>query len=298
MKSSILAAALIIAGVAPLAAQEDVHECSLVVPSATCFKMFTAAEISQVRSGIALSGGNPIMGASSTLGMRLGAIPRVTIAARMTGARLEMPDLETPTSTETVSSLPRSLNVDASIGVFSGLSLFPTVGGFGSIDLIASYGKLSLPDGDGFTTDPSSFAGGVRVGILRESFTAPGISVTAMYRKIGDIENEHTATGAFRLTNNSAVSLRGTVGKRLLMLGATVGVGYDSYSSELEAFGPISVPPTSFAVSSDDFKNSRTTLFANLSWTMLVLHIVGEGGVQRGGDEDALFGSLAVRLAL
>ena len=257
---------------------------------------FYIGEVTQQRVGIALSGGNPVPGASSTLGMRLGTIPRISVGVRMTGVQLDIPDLESGNANDELSSIPRSKNIDASIGVFSGLSLFPTVGGFGSIDLLASYGQLSMPDDDGYGDDPDSWGVGLRLGILRESFTAPGVSVSGMYRKIGDVrhqvgEPERDAGTVLLLENNRAINLRATVGKRLLMLGAVAGIGYDRYSSDAQLFVPFS------AALERELTTSTTTLFANLSWSMLVVHIVGEAGVQRS-DEDAYYGSLAVRLAL
>jgi hypothetical protein len=254
------------------------------------------AEITQARVGIGLSGGNPILGASSTAGIRLGAIPRLSLSVRVTGVQLSIPNAETTNATDELKSIARSFNVDASIGVFSGFSLLPTVGGFASVDVLASYGKMSLSEDDGYTRDPDSWAVGVRLGILRESFTAPGISVSATYRKFGDVrhivgEPELDAGTITTLDNGNAFSLRGTIGKRILMLGAVAGLGYDRYSSDIRFVSFVSTR-------NRDFTNSGTTVFANLSWTMLILHVVGEGGVQRGGGENAFYGSLALRLAL
>jgi hypothetical protein len=264
-----------------------------------CVRMGAAAEITQARVGIGLAGGNPVPGASSTLGIRFGALPRISVAARMTVVSLDIPDVQARGLPGELTSMPRSLNIDASVSIFSGLSLLPTVGGFGSIDLLASYGKLSLSRDEGFVQSPSSWAAGVRVGILRESFTAPGLSVSAMYRSFGDTQFGSTFGPAdgpgtfYRLTDAHAWITRATVGKRLLMFGALAGVGYDRYQSTATASHE-----AEFAVTDDDFSHSRTTVFGNLSWSMLILHIVGEGGFQRGGSEDAFYGSLAIRLAL
>lgn len=263
---------------------------------AVCMRMGNVAELAQVRSGIALSGGNPLAGASSTLGLRLGAIPRLSAAVRMTGAQFEDPNFSDRGTDQT--SIARSLNIDASVGIFGGMSLVPTVGGFGSIDVLASYGKLSLPD-DFLQEDVQSWAAGVRVGILRESFTAPGVSVSAMYRKIDDQQVGSTFSPQdgpgtyFTLSDSHLWSTRATVGKRILMLGAVAGVGYDKFSGKATIANG-----SAFNYAEDDFSNDRTTLFGNVSWSMIVLHIVGEAGVQRGGDENAYYGSLAVRLAL
>ena len=262
-----------------------------------CTRMGEAAEVAQVRSGIALSGGNPVMGASSTLGIRLGAIPRITVAGRFTAARLETQDVREPSQRD-INGFARSLNLDAAVGVFSGLSLLPTVGGFGSVDVLASFGRLTLPD-EFLQSDINSWGLGVRLGVLRESFTAPGVAVTGMYRRIGDIQHGSTFGPAdgpgthFILTDGSALSARATVGKRLLMLGAVAGVGYDRYSATAKA-----QDAQNFSITADDFTSSRTTVFGSLSWTMLILHVIGEGGIQQGGDENAFYGSFAVRLAL
>ena len=294
MRKVLAAFAALLVSAAPSFAQNALED--RCAGDAMCMRMGNVAELAQVRTGIALAGGNPLAGASSTLGLRLGAIPRLSAAVRMTGVQFEDPNFSDRGTDQT--TIARSLNIDASVGVFSGLSLFPTVGGFGSIDLLASYGKLSLPD-DFLQEDVQSWAAGVRVGILRESFTAPGVSVSAMYRKIddqqvGSIFSPQDGSGTyFTLSDSHVWSTRATVGKRVLMLGAVAGVGYDKFSSKATIANG-----TNFNYAEDDFSNDRTTLFGNVSWSMIILHLVGEAGVQRGGDENAYYGSLAVRLAL
>jgi hypothetical protein len=140
----------------------------------------------------------------------------------------------------------------------------------------------------------------VRIGILRESFTAPGISVSGMYRKIGDFDHAGSPQIAdlpvMRFQGNEVVSLRATIGKRILMLGATAGIGYDRQHSRPTLFPPESLPPS--PPQRRDVESSATTIFGNLSWTMLILHIVGEAGVQRADGESGIYGGLSIRLAL
>lgn len=300
MRKFIAAVMLMVASPALVLAQNALAERCPADPlnGPFCQRMASAAELAQVRTGIGLTGGNPVLGASSTLGMRLRAIPRLTLAARMTGVQLNVPDVRARSSTGDVGNLPRSINLDAAVGVFSGVSLLPTVGGFGSIDVLASYGQLSLPD-EYVQDNLQSWAVGVRIGILRESFTAPGIAVSGTYRTIdgqtfGNFFGPTNGPGTYFVVRDSKVwSARATVGKRILMLGAVAGVGYDKYTGvgEVQDQG-------AFHIESDDFNNSRTTLFANLSWTMLMVNFIAEGGVQRGGADNTNYGSLAVRLAL
>lgn len=280
-----------------------------------CNAVAQHAHMAQAAAGIALAGGNPVPGASSTLGMRIGKIPRMTVSVRATGAFLNLQSLRgfPNARDDDEKGLARSLNLDAAVGLLSGWSLAPTIGGFGSVDLLASVGRLSLPDE--FTEAGKSWAVGARVGILRESFTAPGVSLTGMYRSIGDIRYG-TPTGcpfvacdaSYSLKDNSVTSVRAVVGKRLFVLGANAGVGYDRFSSQpdvqLAGIGEGTYP---------ELEQDRFTAFGNVAWTLLLLNIVVEGGYQRGNGEfeaplpsthesrtqkSTYYGSLAVRLAL
>ncbi|HUP88629.1 MAG TPA: hypothetical protein VM100_04745 [Longimicrobiales bacterium] len=230
----------------------------------------------QTRVGIGFAGGNPVPGASSTLGMRIGRIPRVSVAARGSAVHIDP-------------STAMSVNLDVAVGLYSGMTLAPTIGGFASIDLIGSVGRMGLKDDAGFESDPTSWAIGARIGILRESFTVPGVAVSATYRKIGDVRwGNATNINEFTLADNSVTSVRATIGKRLFVFGATAGVGYDRFASDLNIGAAV-------------FKNTRRTAFIDATWTMLVLNLVAEGGVQTGGDSpnsSGYFASLAARLVL
>jgi len=281
---------------------------------AFCARLAEAAEVTQARVGLGFTGGNPVPGTGSTLGRRIRRVPRVSVAARITGVDTDLPPISSIGSSNEVGFFLPTFNVDAAVGILNGMSLAPTVGGFGSADLLLSYGRSSLPGDDGFEDSPSSWGVGARVGILRESFVVPGVSVSAMYRRIGDIDFGDRALerrdAFFGLSDNSVLSLRGTVGKRLLMLGATAGVGYDKYKSDVEIV--LENPDDGDVYSLNErVKTDRTTLFGNLSWSMLILHISGEVGWQSGGDalptptnfesqseKGTWYGSLAVRLSI
>ena len=282
-----------------------------------CNAIVEAVEIGQPRLGLSLIGGNPVPGASSTLGMRLGAIPRLSLAGRVTAVTLDLPAIDRVNSDDDIKAAVPSINLDASLGVLTGLSLFPTVGGFGSIDVIASVGMIPVPEGEGFGGDnPFSWALGARLGILRESFTAPGISVTGTYRRMSDVTyGDRTLADEqsyFEASDMSMLSVRGVIGKRILMLGANAGVGYDRFKSNVAFGGVVSGSPR-FDFAEDDFTNNRTMAFGSLSFTMLILSIIAEAGWQNGGDEftatlptgqssktqkSAYFGSLAIRLSI
>src|SRR5215211_1502664 len=106
---TIMFAALALGIAAPLQAQN--------CPSGILCNEARIAAITQARTGIGLSAGNPILGASSTLGLRLGAMPRITVSARVSGVRLSIPNAETTSTTDELNSIARSMNVDAAVGI-------------------------------------------------------------------------------------------------------------------------------------------------------------------------------------
>ena len=322
-RSAVLSAAAIAVGLfaiaTPAGAQERfASQCAALATADVrnyCARVGEAAEVAQARIGMAFTGGNPVPGSGSTLGRRLRKIPRVSVDARATTIGADLPPTSRIGSDTEVDARVTTFNVDAAVGVVNGFSLLPTVGGFASVDLLASYGFSSLPDDKGFDDSPNSWGLGARVGLLRESFTVPGVSVSAMYRGFGDVDfGDRTLTNrdaAFRLSDQSVFSLRGTVGKRFLTLGATAGVGYDRYSSEVAAILRDPAGGDPLRVSDPDFDSDRTTVFGNVSWSMLIVHLVGEVGWQSGGDvfpaptgfesqadQKAWYGSLAVRVAI
>lgn len=285
-----------------------------------CERVGQAIDIAEPRIGISLSGGNPVPGTASTLGMRLGTVPRISFGVRATAAFADLPPIETVGGTSDLKFASPSIDADASVGVFSGLSVFPTIGGFGSVDVLASAGIIPLPKGKGFgDKSPKTWAVGARVGILRESFTAPGISVSGMYRKLGDLtygdSTFATRNSYFALDNLTAWSYRAAISKRIPLIGfgATAGVGIDKYnaSSSLAVRDPTPLIGSTLRVSATDMKTTRKSAFVNASWTLLLLNIAGEAGWQEGGkaaagatistdklEKAGYFAGIAVRIAL
>lgn len=273
-----------------------------------------AAEALMARVGIASAAGNPVPGTASTFGMKLGPLPRMSLAGRGTLSWLTLPAIERRTSSDNPDGLVASLNTEASVGLYSGLSLAPTVGGFLSVDLLGSFGMTWLPGADGLDNDrPINWGAGARVGITRESFTAPGISLSGMYRDYGEVSygrGDLTTTDAFiHADNHHAWSLRGAISKRVSVLSGTLGVGYDIHSADvlmrIGQNGNLEVEALENGVSA-----KRWSAFANGSFTLLILSLVAEVGWQQGGDapdslpgssdvgKGAIFGGFAMRLAI
>lgn len=293
-----------------------------------CNIVAQTVELTQPRLGAGLSGGNPVPGTASTIGRRLGAMPRFSLNARVTAAVAEIPDISTEASTDENLKFPLGgINADAALGVFNGFSPAPTVGGLGSLDLIGSVGiiPVSLVEDEGFSDEnPVTWAAGARLGLLRESFTLPGVSVTGMYRKLGEFtfgDEQLQEDEAFFRSDLEALSVRGAISKDFFFLGLTAGAGWDRYTSNVSfgatTEGALAGTSYSVRVQEAELETDRTMFFGNVSLNFLIVNLVGEVGWQEGGElldptapvppgstiremakDGALFGSVALRLSI
>lgn len=345
MKYALAAAAALAS--APLAAQNDLlSTCEAEVPVAArdrCLAVAQAVDAAQPQLGILMAGGNPTLGTASTGGVRLGVIPRVSLTARVNVVAARLPDIrelqnDETAATETFSVPAPAVGANLSVGLTQGFNLAPMLGGFGSIDLLGSVSVLPLSLVDDFGDNAFSWGAGARIGVLRESFVTPGVSVSVMYRSLGEVSfgevcsgtetasviapgdpNRRTCIGegdfgeiAFGLSNLSA---RAAVSKRLLGLGLTAGVGYDQFETDANfAFSAFELDDARelFRFSDVAVDNDRWSAFANASFTLLVASLVGEVGWMQGSEaiagfpagsdfdpaEGTWFGSLGFRISL
>ena len=332
---------------APVAAQRDLVSACAGVPAearSTCLDVAQAGESAQPQLGILIAGGNPVLGTASTSGLRLGVLPRVSASVRINGVVGRIPSilegLDETDESETL--IVPALGANATVGVFPGLSVAPTIGGVGSVDLLGSATWLPFKavDAEGFEAGSDDFAWGVgaRVGLLRESFTMPGVSVSLMRHSLGRVafgracENGETVVApgqtlcpsggdpgevGFDLTSWSA---RGAISKRLLGLGLTAGVGYDRSSSDVDfAFrAPTTVGCTGgncarvYRFEDRQVKNGRWSAFVDGSMTLLLVTLTAEAGWMQGDkpipgfseasefdpESGSYFGSLGLRISL
>lgn len=280
-----------------------------------CFNVTEAARILEARTAIAASGGNPVPGTASTLGMRIASQPRLSLAVRLTGVPVRLPGLERSQTESELGFTTVSFSADLAIGLYGGVTVAPTVGGFGSVDLLASVGQLRLPVSDGLVGNVTSWSGGARLGLLRESFTAPGVSLSAMYRRLSSVgygdQGLTEGESWFRLDDVSGWSVRATASKRVLGFGLTAGAGRDHYSAD--AAGRVRDATATGSVLSlraAELRSARTTFFGNAAVTFVILHAAAELGWQSGASEKAalpttgrleragLYGSLALRVVI
>jgi len=283
-----------------------------------CQDVVASLQLVQPKFGLLLAGGNPVLGTASPIGARFRFIPRVHIGGRINLVWADIPDIvDYPSDTLSplgslgfVVPMPQ---LDISIGLLEGFQLGTTLSGFGSIELLGSLSALLLPSGDGFEANVSGFGLGARLGLLRESFTAPGISVSGLYKwhgraQLGDLdEGDRAQFGA----DLRVASFRAGLSKSFVALGVALTLGYDQYWSDVDfalATGPGEV---SEVVSEDapiGLESGRWSAFLDVSYIVLFLNIVAEIGLQeeqklpasRGDELESgnFFGALGIRLTL
>lgn len=264
--------------------------------------------------GLATALGSDNPGTASTLGKRLGAAPRISVALSAIGLPMQMPRIAVQSVrelTDEESFAVVGLRGTVVAGVVDGFQPAPALGGVLSADLLASYSLLRLPGGSGFSGASSGVGLGTRVGLLRESFTLPGISVSAVRRWHNDVQAGDVAggnPGEVRM-DLTVSSLRATVGKNWFVLGLMAGAGWDRYDADAD----VTVLHTNGNTSSTAGKvrSQRSLYFAGGWFNFLISQVSLEVGIAegvsdpftgRGGGYDPAerdwFASGAVRITL
>jgi hypothetical protein len=192
-----------------------------------CAQGAAAAHALQAGLGLLLGAGGPFPASPNTVGQRLHGSPRFLFEAGLAGATFTHPDLAASGTPQRrrVALAPR---VTAGVGVFEGFSPAPTVGGVGALDLLGEVRLLPVPTFDGLDGRAWAMGVGARFGVLRESFSLPGVTLSAMHRRSGGLDYA-PASGApaFVSVEPRVTSFRGVVGKDLMELGLSGGVQWD-----------------------------------------------------------------------
>lgn len=272
-----------------------------------CAQVVNAFQTVQPSVGIAFSGGNPTLGTATTLGTRLGLLPRLSVTARANVAFAKVPDLfgyagvldsagaQLP-AMATLGVPVGSLQADVALGLFNGLSFGPTVGGVGAIDLLGSVALLPQVQDVGLDQSIRNIGVGAKIGLLKQGLLIPGVSVSAMYRRMGDIsfgDLDAGDPGAFT-TDLETLSLRAVVSKGIAVLDFAIGGGYDRYSSDLSLDWRLECPQcpnssggtgaTLEGTIAGELATSAWNVFGNVALDLLVLNVVAEAGYQKATD--------------
>ena len=308
----------LLAGRVSASAQETIQqmaaECFGADPELQPLCLEGALALQAARGGVGLAAaslGTPVPGSTSTLGRRLASSPRLAFSVRGGFTRTDMPDPRAG-GVDEHTFWARTVEVGITVGVLDGFAPVPTVGGIFSLDLLGSATLVGLSDGAGFAGSAEGLGYGLRLGLLRESFTLPGVSVSVARRSMTQAEwgraDVEQVSLAFKPT---VTSVRAAVGKDLLAFGVLGGWGWDRYggATVLAVREPLDGLVRTGQASSDGFTSDRQLYFGGLSYTFLVLQLSAEGGYATGWAEAAgrpagghdptkgsVFGSVAGRL--
>lgn len=296
------AASALLSAAATASAQTSTGTCTVQPALASgadaCTKARDLFAFVMPQVGVALSGGNPVLGEGGTMGgwgkraisLRVSAVqgqlPRNTVPLSVTGARSD--DFGAEGTYVPVPSL------DAAVGVFAGVPAGLT--NIGGVD--ALIGVTYLPDvSEGalrFAPQNGNFAlsYGLRVGLLQESSLVPGVSISAMRRKLPTVTLDYLPGNDSLTVSNLAVAantFRLVASKRFTLLGLAAGIGRDEIESTAGMRGVVNEGIANAPVRSEvvlsGLRNdvSRNTAFVNASFGLSITRIVAEYGWSSAG---------------
>ncbi len=227
----------------------------------------------------ALSGGSPLPASPSTAGRRLPGDPRVVMDGGLLLGTFRTPDLSAGGAGSASRRTVTGARGTIALGLFEGFSPAPTVGGVLGVDLLATVRYASEAGSGGGSA--MAWGAGARVGVVRESFTLPGVTLSALHLRSAEFRHAPTGTEAASVAvRPTLTALRATVGKDLLALGISAGGGVD----RIRGTGRITVPREEGSGSAgaaipgqaDRYTLSRPVAFAGVNFTWIVLQVAGE----------------------
>lgn len=282
----------LVVGPGRLTAQDDLDSaCVTALQPPECRLAAATAHTIRPRIGLVLWGGSPVPGTANTGGLRRRSSPRVSVSGRVALAPVELPPLTDRSRVEGSRGLLTSASLQATVGVAHGLSPLPTVGGFLALDLIGRTSVARLPSGKGF--DRGSVWGwalGARLGLLRESLTLPGVSVTATWGRstafaFGDPDGQTTDGAMWGAV--SGLHATAAVSRRLLGFRLGGGLSYDRYGGNVSVRYAVG-PSGGQQVLEADAVAQRWSGFGTITWTRVIYHLVLELGWQESPRPDDL----------
>ncbi len=308
MKKHLLIAGLSMFAVGPLAAQGGglaASPCPAGTSTAgipdsqraaqdACTQAYDVYQFMAPQLGVALAGGNAMLGQGSVLGglghfsiglrgnVFKGLLPRVDQFNESTnGAQRQ----ELPTKDQ-VLGLPTA---DAAIGIFKGIPLVLT--NVGGIDALVSAAYVPTVNSDNVSITPQhnwQFGYGARIGLLSESIVVPGVSATWIERDLPTTDIVGTDGGntlAIRNLKVKTQSWRLVASKSLILFGLAAGVGQDKFDQSADISATVNELGFTGTSSPPNTKQSltRTNIFGDLSLNLPFFKLTGEIGRSSGG---------------
>jgi len=249
--------------------------------------------------GVALSGGNVMLGEGGTLGgwgkrsfvLRVSAVdgrvpandvplslPAAPVASNFGAQRVPVP-------------VP---SFDGAIGIFRGVPFGLT--NIGGIDLLIGATVLPSVSRDDFRVESDgggvAFNYGVRIGLLQESALVPGVGVSVVRRRLPTTSISYfTANDTLGVldTRVSTTSIRLAANKRFGLMGIGAGIGEDRLDSRTTIEAVINETglgiPSRAVARLDELRDETTrgTAFVNASFGLAMAQLVLEIGQSRAG---------------
>lgn len=247
--------------------------------------------------GVALAGGNTVLGEGGTLG----GWGKRSVTLRVTAVDGRLPEndvtlsLNSPTAQSSdfgASRVPVPMaSLDAAVGLFPGFP-FGVTNALGVDALVGVIGVPSVSSGD-LTIKPQgasvALSYGVRVGLIQESSFVPGISLSWMRRKVPTLNMQYApANDTLHVQNVSltADALRAVVSKRFAFVGVAAGFGRDKIegTSGIDAVVNESGQRIMVAFPTLTETTTRNTAFLNASFGVSAARFVAEYGRSSAGS--------------
>lgn len=299
------AAALALACSLPASAQEEMCTGVPAAYTSRCITAVQGADAAAPQLGLLVAGGSPglgIGGPASGPGLR-GSLRANVVRLALPNFIIENNPLGAPPeNTEELRAFGVVLTADAAF------RLMP------ALDLLASVSVLPLDLLGRETFNPSSsqlaFGAGARATVLRESAGMPGVALSAMYRRAGNIQigtacerGERAEAGSSNtlcdVTGDvsqatvevAGISTRALVSKGVAGFGLGLGLGYDLYDGEfrvdlLGAPGSVASPTRIYHTPTGELSSGRFSAFLNATREIPRGRgaVVAEVGWMQGGD--------------
>ena len=206
--------------------------------------------------------------------------PRFDVSLRIAGLRAHIPVVthEPAVGQARGDFVLKTIQGNLVAGLFEGFQVKPTVGGLLSLDLLAQGHFLFLPKELGLDSKMGAFSLGIRLGLVRETFTLPGIAVSVSRRFIAPLTLDWRSArySTDLVIKPSISSIRLTIGKSISSLGLMAGAGLDSHNSEVTLMVlPQDSGPTEFNA---PLTIRSPVLFSGASLSLLILQLSTEIG--------------------
>jgi hypothetical protein len=248
--------------------------------------------------GVALSGGNVLLGQGGALGGwgRVAAVLRVTaVDGRVPANAVSLNPTAAVASDFGAARAPVPVPaLDVGVGLVRGVPLGLT--NVGGVDLLLGVTAVPSVSRDGFevTREGSGIVGtlGLRVGVLQESALVPGVALSVLRRRLPTTSMQYrTGNDTLGVSDTRVAStvFRLTVNKRLGLLGFGAGVGEDRLDTRTSVEAVVNETVAGQAVrtvaSVRDARDrtTRGTAFVNLAFGLARAQLVAELGRSRAG---------------